>query len=63
MYIELEEKTLMESLEKLIQVEFSVGNIPLEICPYSALNSMYDRKRHGILRREVKTMSCQAVCR
>jgi hypothetical protein len=66
-YVELEEKTLMDSLEKLVQV---ICVSPLRSCSviyfwlFSLIkSSVYYRRRHGILRREVRVVYYPVACR
>lgn len=67
-YVELEEKTLMEHLEKLVQVclinhikcssSWSYLELASNLCSFHR-----NRMKHGKLRREVRLIYCPVACR
>lgn len=66
-YVELEEKTLMDSLEKLVQV---IPVLPFRyvLCDLLLVFSLsksfiHCRRRHGILRMEVRVVFYPVACR
>ena len=67
-YVELEEKTLMENLEKLVQVwAYCVfGKHLIVLCAYISCTNRYvgyNRRKRGILKREVRLIFYPVACR